>query len=379
MNATARIAGGRVEIWAPTQGPTGHQQVAAALAGVDPADVDVHTLLLGGGFGRKAEMDFVEDAVRLAGESGGRPVKVIWSREDDVRHGKYRPLEAQSIRIGLDSAGRIVGWRHRVVADSIFARTLPEMFAADGGKDDVITEGSDLRYAVPAHLVEYLRQDDGQPVGFWRGVGAGYVKFAVECALDEVAAARGLDPVALRLDLLAAEPRAREVVRRVAEMAEWDRPREGRALGIAYSDTFGSHCAEVAEVSLDRESGEIRVHRVWCAVDPGIAIQPRNIEAQVVGAVIGGISHALYERITVVNGEVQERNFDTYRVLRMSEAPPVEVAVIETPGSRPGGIGEVGLPPIAPAIANAVARLTGGVRLRHLPFLPERVVAALQV
>lgn len=378
MNATARIGDGLVDIWAPTQGPTGHQRFAAALTGVDAANVKVHTTLLGGGFGRRAEMDFVEDAVRLASEVRGRPVKVIWSREDDVRHGKYRPLEAQAIRIGLDAGGRIVGWRQRVVADSIFARTLPDIFAAEGGRDDVITEGSDLKYAVPAHMVEYLRQDDGQPVGFWRGVGAGYTKFAVECALDEVAAARGVDPVALRLELLDGEPRARDVVRRAAEMAEWDRPRDGRALGIAYSDTFGSHCAEVAEVSLDRESGDIRVHQVWCAVDPGIAIQPRNIEAQVVGAVIGGISQALYERITVVNGVVQETNFDTYRVLRMSEAPPIHVAVIETPGSRPGGIGEVGLPPVAPAIANAVARLTGGVRLRHLPFLPERVIAALQ-
>lgn len=377
MNATALVTDDGAEIWAPTQGPTGTQGFAATLLGISPDKVKVNTTLLGGGFGRKAEADFIIDAVSLARVTPGRAVKVIWTREEDVQHGKYRPLAAQHMQVGLDAAGGIVGWRHRVVADSIFARTLPEMFAGDGGRDSVVTEGAETPYRLPSHLIEYLRQDSGQDVGFWRGVGLGYTKFAVECVIDEIAAARGVDPLALRLELLRDEPRARHVVEMVARMAEWERAREGRALGLAYSDGFGAHCAQVAEISLDRESGEIRVHNVWCAVDPGLAVQPLNIEAQMIGAITFGASHALFEQINLVAGEVQESNFDTYRVMRMSEAPEIHVTVIPTPANPPAGVGEVGLPPTGPAIANAVARLTGGVRLRHYPFLPDRVKAAL--
>lgn len=337
----------------------------------------MNTTLLGGGFGRKAEADFIIDAVSLAKAVQGRPVKVIWSREDDVQHGKYRPLEAQHVQVGLDGDGNIVGWRHRIVADSIFARTMPQLFESEGGHDSVVTEGAHFNYAVPAHQIEYIRRDNGLDVGFWFGVGVGYTRFGIECVIDEIAAAKGVDPVALRLELLKDQPRARKVVETVARMAEWDRQRDGRALGVAYSDAFGSHCAEIAEVSLDRATGEIRVHTVWCAVDPGIAVQPRNIEALMITGITGGASHALFEQINIVNGEVQESNFDTYRVIRMSEAPDIQVTVIPTPENPIGGIGQVGLPPIGPAIANAVARLTGGVRLRHYPFLPERVLAAL--
>lgn len=377
MNATARVSGDTVELWVPTQGPTATQGFAAAAAGTTPEKVTVHTTLLGGGFGRRAEDDFITDAVLLAREVEGRPVKLLWSREDDVQHGKYRPLAAQHIEVGLDESGALVGWRHRVVADSIFARTLPQMFASDGGLDTVVTDGTLFNYRVPAHLVEFIRQDNGRDVGFWRGVGYGQNNFGVECTLDEVAAAKGVDPVALRLELLNGHPRAQKVIETVAGLAEWSRPREGRALGLAYTDAFGAHCAEIVELSLDRESGEIRLHEVWCVIDPGVAIQPRNIEAQVAGAIVFGASHALYEQINIVGGAVQETNFDTYRILRMSEMPRIHVTVTPTPENKPAGIGEVGLPPIGPAIANAVARLTGGVRLRHYPFLPERVKAAL--
>ncbi|MDR6954639.1 isoquinoline 1-oxidoreductase beta subunit [Ancylobacter sp. 3268] len=377
MNATARVSGDTVELWAPTQGPTATQRFAAIAAGTTPEKVTVHTTLLGGGFGRRAEDDFITDAVLLAREVEGRPVKMVWSREDDVRHGKYRPLAAQHVEVGLDASGAVVGWRHRVVADSIFARTLPQMFESEGGLDTVVTDGTIFNYRVPAHLVEFIRQDNGRDVGFWRGVGYGQNNFGVECTLDEVAAASGVDPVAFRLQLLSGQPRAQKVIETVAALAEWPRPREGRALGLAYTDAFGAHCAEVVEVSLNRESGEIRLHEVWCVVDPGVAIQPRNIEAQIAGAIVFGASHALYEQINIVAGEVQEANFDTYRVLRMSEMPRIHVTVTPTPENKPAGIGEVGLPPIGPAIANAVARLTGGVRLRHYPFLPDRVKAAL--
>jgi len=377
MNATALVTGDAVEVWAPTQGPTGTQRFAAAAAGTTPDKVKVNTTLMGGGFGRRAEDDFIIDAVSLAKAVEGRPVKVIWSREDDVQHGKYRPLEAQHVQVGLDADGNIVGWRHRIVADSIFARTMPGLFEKQKGHDDVVTEGAHFNYAVPAHLIEYIRQDSGRDVGFWFAVGVGYTRFAIECVVDEVAAANGADPLAFRLELLKGQPRARRVIETVRRMADWDREREGRALGVAYSDAFGSHCAQIAEVSLDRQSGEIRVHTVWCAVDPGIAVQPRNVEAMMIAGIISGASHALFEQINIVNGEVQETNFDTYRVMRMSEAPDIRVTVIPTPGTPIGGVGQVGLPPIGPAIANAVARLTGGVRLRHYPFLPERVKAAL--
>lgn len=377
MNATALVTGDRVEIWAPTQGPTGTQGFAAEVIGTTPEKVKVNTTLLGGGFGRRAEDDFIVDAVSLAKAVEGRPVKVIWSREDDVRHDKYRPLEAQRIQVGLDTEGNIVGWRHRVVADSIFARTMPQLFESQGRHDDVVTEGAHFSYAIPAHQIEYLRQDNGLDIGFWFAVGVGYTRFGIECMIDEIAAANGDDPLRLRLDLLKDQPRARKVIETVAQMAEWSRERDDRALGLAYSDGFASHCAQIAEVSLKRETGEIRVHKVWCAVDPGIAIQPRHIEAMMIAGITNGTSQALFEQINVINGEVQESNFDTYRVIRMSEAPDIEVAVVPTPGSPIGGIGQVGLPPTGPAIANAVARLTGGIRLRQYPFLPERVLKAL--
>lgn len=377
MNATALVTGDTVEIWAPTQGPTGTQGFAAEVIGTTPDKVKVNVTLLGGGFGRKAEADFIIDAVSLAKEVEGRPVKVIWSREDDVRHDKFRPLEAQHIQVGLDDNGNIIGWRHRIVADSIFARTNAELFASAGGHDDVVTEGAHFNYAVSAHRIEYIRQDNGLDIGFWFAVGVGYTRFGIECVIDEIAAARGTNPLQLRLELLKDQPRARNVIETVAQMAEWARERDGRALGLAYSDAFGSHCAQIAEVSLNRQTGVIRVHKVWCAVDPGVAIQPRHIEAMMIVGITNGTGHALFEQINIVNGEVQEGNFDSYRVIRMSEAPEIEVAVVTTSGSPVGGIGQAGLPPVGPAIANAVARLTGGVRLRHYPFLPERVKAAL--
>lgn len=377
MTATARITGDGVEIWAPTQAQSLTTWVAAGILGIDPDNVTLTTTLLGGGLGRKAEGDFISDAVLLAREVEARPVKVIWTREDDVRHGKYRPLVAQHVQVGLDQAGDIIGWRHRLVADSIYARWYPEAFAESGGMDDTVYGGLENNYALAAHRTEYLRRDSGQDVGFWRSTAEGYTKFGVEGMMDEVANVAGRDPLEFRLDHLDHDPRAQAVLRTAAEMARWDNPRsEGRALGIVYSHAWGAHCAQVAEVSLDRESGAITVHQVWCAVDPGIAIQPVNIEAQMMSGIVHGVSAALYEQINIVNGEVQESNFDNYRVLRMSETPEVHVRVLPT-DNPPSGIGEVGLPPVAPAIANAVARLTGGVRLRHLPFLPERVLAAL--
>jgi isoquinoline 1-oxidoreductase beta subunit len=268
-----------------------------------------------------------------------------------------------------------VGWRHRIVAESYRARALPGLFQKIGGRDLVSGGGGEVKYALPAQLVEYVRARRGFEVGAWRGVGPGYTKFAVETVIDELAAVKGADPVAFRLDLLKSEPRARAVIEAVAQMAEWSRKREGRGLGIAYSDALGSHTAAVVELSLDRASGAIKVHSVWAAVDAGIAVQPKNIAAQIEGAAIFGLGAALYEQINVENGEVRESNLHDYRVQRMSDIPSVQVKVISTE-NPPTGIGEAGVSPIAPAIANAVAQLTGK-RVRQLPMLPDRVKKAL--
>jgi isoquinoline 1-oxidoreductase beta subunit len=378
-NATALVSGDHVEIWAPAQAQTFTQLATAHALQTTPDKVSVNTMLLGGGFGRKGETDFCVDAALLAKAVPGRPVKVMWTREDDVRHGKYRPLAAQFVQVGLDRDGRILSWQHRIVAESIFARFSPPQFEKSGGRDGPVTEGVDLPYDIPHLSAEYVREARGVDVGFWRAVGPGYTKFAVECMLDEIAAATHRDPVQMRIELLKGDPRARRVVSTVAQMADWQRKRQGSALGIAYSDAFGARCAQVAEVSLDRQNGTIRVLRVWCAIDPGVAIQPANIVAQMEGGIIHGVSHSLFEQVHFAQGEVQESNFHDYRVLRMSEIPEVEVKVVAAPENPPGGIGEAGLPPVGPAIANAVAALSGGARLRQLPFTPDRVKAALKL
>lgn len=376
MNATAKVDGDRVEIWTPTQSPTLAQVFGARMAGTTPDKVTVNTTLLGGGFGRRIEPDFSIDAVLLAKAVPGKPVKVIWSREDDIQNDKYRPLAAQHFEVALDGQNNITAWRHRLVGESIYARAAPPVFQQGGGKDPPFHDGAEVKYAFPAQFIEFSREQRGVDVGFWRAVGPGYTKFGIECLLDEIAKMKGVDPVAFRIDLLRNDARAANVVRTAAQMAEWNRKRDnGRTLGVAYSDFWNTHCAQVAEVSLNRQSGEIRVHNVWCAVDTGVAVQPQNVIAQIESSVVYGISHALYEQINFKNGEVQESNFHDYRVLRMAEAPDIQVGVIQT-DNPPGGIGEAGLPPIGPAIANAIFGMTGA-KLRHFPFTPDRVKAAL--
>jgi isoquinoline 1-oxidoreductase beta subunit len=380
-NATALVSEGRVEIWGPFQAQTVVGSLAAEITGALSDDIVIHTTLLGGGFGRKYETDFARDALSLANAVPGQPVKVIWTREDDTQHGQYRPLEVQFVRVGLDRAGQIIAWHHRIVADSIMARYRPDLFKKAGGLDASVSEGINFNYDVPGLLGEYVRVDRGVDVGFWRGVGPGYTKFAIECTVDEIASSMAADPLEARLRILHGEPRAQRILQAVAEMSAWKKRRrerpKGAPLGIAYSDAFGTHCAQVAEINANRDTGEIRVLNVWCAVDPGPAMQPANIEAQIMSGIVFGISHCLHEQITFVNGEVQQANFNDYRVLRMSEIPEIHVQVLDSPSASPGGIGEAGVPPIGAAIANAFAAATGGVRLRHYPFVPERVKAAM--
>ncbi len=378
LNATALVEGDKVSIWTSNQSVIDMKLAGAAAAGTKPDNVKVARPFLGGGFGRRTDWDAVLEAVALAKTMPGTPVKVVWSREDDIQSDMWRPLAAQRVEVGLDDKGNIVGWRHRIVAASYLARAIPPLFEKIGGKDLVSAVGGEFRYSVPAHHVDYVRAQSGFEVGAWRGVGAGYTKFAVETMIDEIAEARGINPLELRISLLQQHPRSVAVLRAVAEMAKWSEKRpEGRALGLAYSDALETHTAAVVEASIDAQSGKISVHHVWAAVDPGVVVQPKNVVAQMEGAMIFGLGAALIEQINLKNGEAQESNFDSYHVLRMSEVPPIEVKVIST-DNPPTGIGEAGVPVVAPAIANAVARLTGGKRLRQLPMLPDRVKTALR-
>lgn len=371
MNCTARVDGDKIEIWASTQSPFLLTAAVSLAAGFRPENITCHVMLLGGGFGRRIDADYAVDAALLAKAVPGVPVKVVWAREDDIQNDKFRPLAAQHLSAALDAGGNIVALRHRVVADSITARVAPALFERSGGRDLPVNEGAyQLKYAIPNRLLSYLREQRHVDVGFWRGVGAGYTKFALETLIDEIAALTGKDPVEYRLGMLAHEPRAGAVIREAARMAQWEKRRpRGRALGIAYSDTWNSHIAEVAEVSVERSSGRIRVHEVWCAVDCGIALQPGNVAAQIESAVMLGLSQALKERVTFRDGRPLHSNFHNYPVLRFDDAPRVSVKVLASE-HRPGGVGEVGLPPVAPAVANAVAALIGK-RLRRLPLEQE--------
>ena len=375
LNATVKVDGDRVETWSGNQSPTDMKILGAIAAGTTPDKVTVHTAFLGGGFGRKSEGDELFQTTLLAKAVAGRPVKMIWSREDDMMNDKFRPLTAQHVEVGLDASQNIVAWRHRIVNESFLARVMPPALFAKVRRDIVSGGGGEMSYAVPNHRVEWVRAARGVDVGAWRGIAAGYTKFAIETLIDEIAALKGVDPVAYRLALLKDDPRAATVVRTVAEIANWGQKRQGRAVGIAYSNALKSRTAAAAEVSVDEGSGQIKVHRLWAAVDAGLAVQPRNIVAQIESAMTFGLGAALVEEITVKNGVVQQTNFHEYPVMRMSDVPPMAVRVISTE-ALPTGIGEAGVPVVAPAIANAVAALTGK-RLRHLPMTPDRVKRGL--
>jgi isoquinoline 1-oxidoreductase beta subunit len=378
LNATAVVKGDRVHLWTSNQSVIDMELAGSIAGGTKPDKVKVERPFLGGGFGRRTDWDVAFEAVLLAKTMPGKPIKVVWSREDDVTQDMWRPFAAQRIEVGLDDKNEIVGWRHRVVAASYLARAIPPLFKKIGGKDLVSAGGGEFRYAVPTHQVDYVRAQSGFEVGAWRGIAAGYTKFAVESMIDEVAATKGIDPLDLRIAMLQKHPRSIAVLNAVAAMANWkQKPPKGHALGLAYSDALETHTAVVVDVSLDEQSGKIKVHHVWAAVDPGVVVQPKNVMAQMEGAILFGLGAALTEQINLKNGEPQESNFDSYHVLRMNEIPPVDVKVIST-DNAPTGIGEAGVPVVAPAISNAVAKLTGGKRLRQLPMTPERVKTALR-
>jgi len=382
MNCTADVRDDQVTVWAPTQFQAaprvmaggGARGVAAAIAGVPIERVEIITTFLGGGFGRRSEQDFVAEACEVS-RAVRRPVKVIYSREDDVQHDFYRPASYHRLTAALDPAGRPTAWQHRVVSPSILDRFIPAAIPdalvrlagpMRGGIDPSSVEGIvDLPYDTGAVDISYTQAESPVPVGYWRSVGHSANAFVVESFVDELAAATGQDPVAYRLGLLGGHPRHARVLQAAADAARWGEALPaGRAAGVALHESFGSIVAQVAEVSL--EEGAVRVQRVTCAIDCGVVVNPDTVVAQMQGGIGFGLSAALGEEVRVEAGRVVQSNFHDYPVLRMSQMPEIEVLLVPS-GEAPGGVGEPGTPPIAPAVANALFALTGQ-RIRSLPI-----------
>jgi isoquinoline 1-oxidoreductase beta subunit len=378
LNATATVAadGKSAEIWTGTQTPTGLLNEVARLLQTERSNITLHQHLLGGGYGRRGgTQDVVIDAVRLA-KAVGKPVKLIWSREDDLATGKFRPMTAHHIEAGLDAGGKLVAWHHRVVAESVAGYRAGLTGTAPPPVDVIVMIGSPLaQYPISNKLAEHVIETRGARLSSVRGVGVFYNAFAAESFLDEIAKEIGIDPIAFRLELSQGQPRVQHLLRTVAEMSNWQKPRSGRGLGVAVMEKDDTFAAGVAEVSLDRATGKIKVHNIWAAIDAGIAVQPGNLAAQTEGSIVFGLGHVLREKITIKDGRVRESNYNDYQVPRMSDMPNIEVKVIST-DNPPTGAGEDGMPLVAGAVGNAIAALTG-VRLRELPFAPDLVRGAL--
>ena len=384
MNATAHVRADGVDIWTGTQAPTRTRLDVSKALGLAPEQVMVHQQYLGGGFGRRATVEASVDAA-LISRAVKRPVKLILSREDDLWAGTFRAMTAQRIEAGVDAQGKIVAWQHRVVGepvgDFVYHRGYNK---AAKDRDTIFMMGAELPYynKVDHWRSEHIMEPERTRTAAWRGIGAGYTKFAIESMIDELARMHNIDPLAYRL-MHTDDGRARRVLEKVAEMSGWGKPRpQGRALGIAFAEyalfapKVASLAAAVAEISLDRKSGVIRVHNYWAAADAGVAVNPPALAAQVESAIVWGLSSALKERVTMVNGVVQQSNFHDYPILRMAEMPEIKVEIITGAAPVPSMVGELGVPCTAPAVANAFYALTGR-RLTHMPFTPERVKAVL--
>jgi isoquinoline 1-oxidoreductase beta subunit len=375
MNCTAHVRQDRCDIWVPTQFQSGALMVAGKITGLKPEQIHIHTTYLGGGFGRRAETDVVEEALQIS-KATGRPTKLIWTREEDVKNDFYRPGNCCRIEAGLDQQGQMVAWSHKVVVPSIFARFFPQM--VKDGIDPAAVEGiSDMEYGIPNLSVEYVRIDTPVPVGFWRSVGHSHNAFTVESFIDELAYLAKRDPLEFRMTHLRKRPRAQQVLRVAAERAGWGKPlRKGHGRGIAYHHSFGSHVVHVAEVSVDKEEGKIKVRKVVSAVDCGPVVNLDTVKAQIEGATLFGLSAALMERMEFSDGGVKTDNFYNYELIRMSDVPEIEVNVLRS-REKHGGVGEPGVPPIAPAVANAVFNASG-IRIRTLPMTPVTILKAMK-
>jgi isoquinoline 1-oxidoreductase subunit beta len=364
MNCTADVRKDGCDVWVGTQGQTLAQRTAAGITGLAPEAVKIHTTYLGGGFGRRFAGDFVADAVETS-KAMGVPVKVIWTREDDMQHDMYRPATYNRLVAGLDKDASPVAWTHRIVGPSIMMGVFPG--AVRNGIDPTGVEGAaNLPYSIPNIHVDYTIADLGVPVWFWRSVGNSQNSFITESFVDEFAVAAGKDPFEFRRGLLEKSPRHKAVLELAAAKAGWGQPLpKGRARGIAVAESFGTFVAEVAEVSLDQDGG-VKVNRVVCAVDCGIVVNSDTVAAQMESAIVFGLTAALKGEITIENGRVKQGSFDNYPLLSMAETPVIEVHIVPSTETC-GGIGEPGTPPIAPAVCNAVFALTGK-RVRRLPI-----------
>jgi isoquinoline 1-oxidoreductase subunit beta len=367
MNCTVHWRKDECEIWIGSQAVARVQGLAAKTGGLSPEKVIVHNHLIGGGFGRRLDVDGAVRAVQIAQRVEG-PVKVVWTREEDIQHAMYRPYWVDRISAGLDDKGRPVAWNNRFAGSSVIARWLPPGFK-DGLDPDSIEGAIDLVYDLPNFHVEYVRvEPPGIPTAFWRSVGPSHNVFVTESFIDEMAAAAKEDAVAYRRALLDKSPRAKAVLDLVAEKADWGKPLPtGSGRGVSLQFAFGSYEAHVAEVEVSK-NGAVRVRRVVCAVDCGTVVNPDTVQAQIQSGIIFGTTAALYGEITLKNGRVEQSNFDSYQMLRMNEAPVIEVHVVPS-SEPPGGLGEAGTSGILPAVANAIFAATGK-RLRKMPVDP---------
>ncbi len=365
LNATARFneAGNRVEVWDGTQSPDRAREAVAQACGLGAEQVTLHQCYMGGGFGRRSLSDYTIEAALVAREIK-RPVKMIWTREEDIAHGMFRPQSYQCIEAALDSSGKVTGWKHCIVGDG----------------RNLLTGGMKIPYyGVPNQDISLRGTSHGIRLKHWRAVAHVFNVYAIEEFIDRMAIAEGMDPIEFRINAMGMGEKGRRVFARVAEMCDWGAPRpEGRAVGLSISERSGSLGACAAEISLARDSNAIKVHKVWIAVDGGTIVQPDAARANIESGIMYGLSSVLHERVTVRGGIVEQTNFHDYHVMRMSDTPDeMHVAFVEPLDPRPTGLGEIGNPPIPAAVASAFYRLTGK-RLDHMPFTPERVEAALR-
>lgn len=365
MNCLAEVRPDACEIWAPLQNQSAALEAVQELTGLPAEQIIIHTTLVGGGFGRRLEVDYVVEAVRLA-QAAGRPVKLVWTREEDCRYDFFRPLAASRLRAGLDAQGRLLFWDHTVAASSVLARVAPAALKK-GYDPDTVAGVMDFPYACPHFRLAAVQVETPIPVGFWRSVGHSHNAFTVECCLDELAHLSGQDPLAFRLAHLPPESRAARVLQLAAAAAGWGNPLPpGQGRGLAQHFSFGSSVALVAEVSVAPDSGRLAVQRVVCAVDCGTVVHPDTVVAQLEGGILFGLSAALHEQVHFAHGGVATHNFHDYRLLTLPETPAMQV-ILAPSGDPPGGVGEPGVPPIAPAVANALFAATGQ-RRRRLPL-----------
>jgi isoquinoline 1-oxidoreductase beta subunit len=370
INCTAHVEKNRCRVWIPTQAQTATQLTASKLTGLPADKVEVMTMPAGGGFGLRGEQDPVVDAVLLS-KALNRPVKVIWSREDDFANDRFRPASQCRVEGGLDHDGRLVSWSHKVAAPSVMSRVMPQQ-VKDGVDPDAVAGLRDMPYSLPNLLVRYILVDLPITVGWWRSVGYSVNVFAVESFMDELAQAAGKDPVQFRLDHMEKGSRAYNILSLLAEKGGWRRPvPKGRARGVAVTSCFESFAAHMAEVAVG-EKGQITVHKMVCALDCGTAVYPDAIRAQAEAGIVMGLSTAFYEKVRFERGGVKTANYDDYPLATMSDVPQIEVHIARN-NLNPGGVGEPVFPSVAPAVANAVFRATG-VRLRELPFKKDLLI-----